>query len=88
MHDLRYLRGHRAEVEKGLATKHAKVDLDSFYKLDEERLQRLAEVPVDGPLIGHSRNSLVLGTQSAVCRVPASNRTRHPKICGTEKREK
>jgi seryl-tRNA synthetase len=44
MHDLRYMRGHRAEVEKALAKKHARVDLDTFYKLDEERLQRLAEV--------------------------------------------
>src|SRR5436190_4557802 len=44
MHDLRYMRSHRAEVEKALAKKQAKVDLDTFYKLDEERLQRLAEV--------------------------------------------
>jgi seryl-tRNA synthetase len=44
MHDLRYLRSHREEVEKALAKKHAKVDLDAFYKLEEERLARLAEV--------------------------------------------
>jgi len=44
MHDLRYLRSHRDEVEKGFAKKHAKVDLDAFYRLEEERLARLAEV--------------------------------------------
>src|SRR4029450_9960660 len=44
MHDLRYLRAHREEVEKGLAKKQAKVDLDAFYKLEEERLARLADV--------------------------------------------
>lgn len=44
MHDLRYLRGHREEVEKGFAKKHAKIDVASFFKLEEERLQRLAEV--------------------------------------------
>src|SRR5262245_63923656 len=53
MHDLRYLRSHREEVEKGLAKKHTKVDLDAFYKLEEERLQRLAEVEE----LKHRRNA-------------------------------
>jgi seryl-tRNA synthetase len=44
MHDLRYLRSHRAEVERSLAKKHARIDLEAFYKLEDERLQRLAEV--------------------------------------------
>ena len=44
MHDLRYLRGHREDVEKGFAKKHAKIDVAAFFKLEEERLQRLAEV--------------------------------------------
>jgi len=44
MHDLRYLRGHREEVEKGFAKKNAKVDVAGFFKLEEQRLQRLAEV--------------------------------------------
>src|SRR5262245_65261626 len=53
MHDLRYLRSHREEVEKGLAKKHTKVDLDAFYKLEQERLQRLAEVEE----LKHRRNA-------------------------------
>ena len=44
MHDLRYLRGHREEVERGFAKKNAKVDVAAFFKLEEQRLQRLAEV--------------------------------------------
>ena len=44
MHDLRYLRSHREEAAKGFAKKNAKIDLDAYYKLEEERLARLAEV--------------------------------------------
>jgi seryl-tRNA synthetase len=44
MHDLRYLRSHREEAEKGFAKKNAKIDLAAFYKLEEERLTRLTEV--------------------------------------------
>ena len=44
MHDLRYLRSHREEAAKAFAKKNAKIDLDAYYKLEEERLARLAEV--------------------------------------------
>ena len=44
MHELRYLRSHREEVETGMRRKHVDVDLDSFYRLEAQRLEILAEV--------------------------------------------
>jgi seryl-tRNA synthetase len=44
MHDLRYLRGHRAEAEAAFAKKHVTVDLDTFYRVEEERVALLGAV--------------------------------------------
>jgi seryl-tRNA synthetase len=44
MHDLRYLRGHRKEVEAGVRRKHVEVDLDGLYKAEAKRLELLGEV--------------------------------------------
>jgi len=44
MHDLRYLRSHRAEAEAAFAKKRVTLDLDAFYRLEEERVALLGTV--------------------------------------------
>ena len=44
MHDLRYLRTHREEVEAGVARKHVTLDLDALYAAEKERLALLSQV--------------------------------------------
>ena len=44
MHDLRYLRSHRAEAEAAFAKKRVTLDLDAFYRLEEERVAVLGTV--------------------------------------------
>src|SRR5258705_3786423 len=43
MHDLKFLRQHRDQVEAGLALKGMSVDLQRFYAIEERRLQLLHE---------------------------------------------
>jgi len=44
MHDLRYLRSHRAEAEAAFAKKNVQLDLDTFYQIEEERVALLGAV--------------------------------------------
>jgi len=52
MHDLRFLRNNREEVEKGVRRKHVEVDLEGFYAGEARRLELLSRVEE----LKHKRN--------------------------------